>query len=858
MKKTVNLENEKLLYSYHTQLVSLYDEKSGKSTLRGAKRSENPGLFEYFEFASGFGDLLVDIENEDRAKTDALYAIGSGKSAEQSVDFGHLLIVLSRAIPLVDMIVKRICDMNIGVGVTGDTYSVQSMKEALIWLNVKANDSRELAYYDIEKLQRFLHYQVIRYKRFFELEASPERIIEASGDAIGEFWELEPKDRINLIYDFKNDKTVPLINDTFYVFELLHAYYDYMRLSDKTVFESQKKNAGEWTEEYKKIFDLAVNVQNIIFRRFASMTKINDMNIPHGAYSYSDLVSTTMSDSNLINSDFHFSDFTDAVLKNCDVSASDFTYVTANNSDFSRSNMNACNLSGSVFDNATLTDVQMLNVLFRDSRLDELEHNNWELTKAKKSGNKKLDITIAFAQKRDTAFGNYQIGEKAAKFIAEKLPRMLGAYTVREDDRTIVAREAMNGLLREYAEATSDYFASLEYKVITPEAMRELSTFYNAERLSDRRKREKNLKINVISSSFRDATMNRALLPHADLSHVSMRSATLNDGDLNDATCFHTDFIGASMTGANLSNAEFYKAKLEGANLSKANLINVGFIDCLPKGASFANALLIKAAFVNTSASEAYIGKLLKENPTSPVEALANSSISIYGDESLNDCSFNGSVATDIILVGINADQSTWVSAEMRRAVIFNTIARWTQFDKADLSYSLIFGASFHQSSFTEAMFANAKIYACDLSGIRLHRSNFISTRVEKTVIQNADMSNCNLSRAEFKNCAFSDVNFSDVNISDALFENVIFDNVSFESCIGMSTARFKHCYFSDSCYKLQFQTDADGKPNKSFMSIPHGPGRVKFFKDDEQDYKSFGERQYTSINHHIEASRQN
>ena len=156
MKKTVNAENEKLLYSYHTQLVSLYDEKIGSSELhkKGARKKSNKQDFiEYFLFPSGFGDLLVDLEKEDEVKRNVLYAVGGGTRDEQSIDFGHLLIVLSRAIPLVDMVVKRICDMNVGIGVTGDGYSIHSMKEALIWLSVKANDSRSLAYYDIEKLQ---------------------------------------------------------------------------------------------------------------------------------------------------------------------------------------------------------------------------------------------------------------------------------------------------------------------------------------------------------------------------------------------------------------------------------------------------------------------------------------------------------------------------------------------------------------------------------------------------------------------------------------------------------------------------------------------------------------------------------
>ena len=138
------------------------------------------------------------------------------------------------------------------------------------------------------------------------------------------------------------------------------------------------------------------------------------------------------------------------------------------------------------------------------------------------------------------------------------------------------------------------------------------------------------------------------------------------------------------------------------------------------------------------------------------------------------------------------------------------------------------------------------------MSGVRLHRANLISARLDKVVFQNADMSRSNLSRTVFKNCAFSDVNFSEVNVSDAVFENVIFENVKFSSCIGLATAKFKHCFFADNCYKLDFQSGADGKQDKSFMSIPHSTGRIKFFKDEVQDYAAFGEHQYTSLSWYL------
>ena len=866
MKKTVKEENEKLLYSYHIQLINAYDTKRNcplsKMEFRGdtvVTDIESPTIYDYVDFPSGFGDILFEQEIDDSVKSKALLAIGANDSAhdEERVDFGHLLIALSRTLPLVDMVVKRICDMNIGVGVTGEDNAIHSMREALIWLNVKSNDSRELAFRDVESLKRFLKYQVIRMKSMTGKPSTPYNIAKAYREVIEHLDRLGEKNKIFLLRKYKYELVAPFIEDMFSVFELLYAYYGYMRLSDKKLFESQ--NAGhDWAQDYKKIYNLAITVQNGIFRRFVSSAKIGDLNIPHGAYVYSDFMSTTMSDSNLINSDFNFTDFSDSVFKDCDISASDLSFCKANGSDFSRSNLNACNLSGSDFSNATLNEVQMLNVLFRDPSLDYISRDNEVLMK------KRLDKTRRFAETREDVtsrlgrssgsialeLGNsffYNLGKKGR---AEGLDEW--KYTTVGEDKTIKVHLAMDDACKLYREKTKGTFERLNSEVITTDALDELQGFFNSETLPEQRARETELYFIPVSSKFEDTTMIRALLPHADLSHVCMRSATINEADINDARCYYTDFTNAAMIGTNFSGAQFYRASLGGANLSKANLINSALIDCSLKGASFNRALLLNAAIVNNNIDAPYISRMLTDSDVSPVETLRDEEIVIGLDMSLNDCNFNNVVGSGIIVSGMNADQSTWIEAEIRRAIFFNTIARWTQFDRADMSYSLLIGVSFHQASLSEAQFSNTRFYACDMSGVRLHRANLISARLDKVVFQNADMSRSNLSRTVFKNCAFSDVNFSEVNVSDAVFENVIFENVKFSSCIGLATAKFKHCFFADNCYKLDFQSGADGKQDKSFMSIPHSTGRIKFFKDEVQDYSAFGEHQYTSLSWYL------
>ena len=97
--------------------------------------------------------------------------------------------------------------------------------------------------------------------------------------------------------------------------------------------------------------------------------------------------------------------------------------------------------------------------------------------------------------------------------------------------------------------------------------------------------------------------------------------------------------------------------------------------------------------------------------------------------------------------------------------------------------------------------------------------------------------------------------------MSDTVFENVIFDDVDLTSCIGLSTARFHHCFFGYGCMGLHYQKGADGKADVNFMSIHHHGSRVKFFLDpepkkeevsgaEEAEEWSFGNRWYTSLSY--------
>ena len=877
---TGSKEINKLLHSYQDELVKLYDKhvKDGKKAHEGKGRiririSDDEKLVgDYLNYESDFGSLLYELELADKKEKERLERISGhtdDKSDAFTIDFGYLLISLSRTIPLVERIVKRICDMNIGDAIVSGENFIPAMHSALVWLYLQSTDVRDVTYQDMGRLRRFLKYQIARFKENHDLAYSPSSIQEKYETVCEDLFTSTREEKIEFLAGYRRE-VGNLLEHTFDVFKRLYIFYQYMKEVDRGSYELDKK-MDVLSAEYKKIYNLAVNIQNIILRRFASFVKISDLNFPHGSFMHGDFVSSTLSNSNLTNSDFRYCDFSDAVLRNCDMSVSDLTFTKNTNADYSNSNLNASNLVGADFSDATLNNVQLMNALFRNRQID-FDISYYTKAYFQKDRSKYHDA-LALVAERDSLRSEQEssvrglTAELRGSFF-ERLKRPAQHFensefteeslcsTVRKNDRSTHAKDSMDGLWKLFQDSLVPLRTRMANYTLRPELLKQIEKIYQNETMKvrlDNQNKTKCVAANPHTVCFFRASMDKVYMPRADLSHVDLSSVSLVGADISDGDFFYTSWNGAALAEANLSSARMYYTNLSNANLNKANLIGAVCYNTDFGGVNFSESLLIDAIFlfVDANIPDPYVKHIFTQTKENLVEGVSD--FTMQPGKTINNCNFNRSNCMGMILAGAQADRTTWLRAELKSALLINVLARWAQMDRADLSYSIIAGATFHQTSFTDAILSNSRMYACDMMGTRLRNANFIASRLDKVIFQNADLSGTNFTGADINNCVFNDVNFDHANISGVVFKNCVFKNIDFSHCIGLTTACFKHCYFDESCSTLQYEIGNDGKADKEYMSIPHQGKRVKFFRDEDQDYRdSFGSRQYTSLSYYL------
>lgn len=836
----ITKENTKLLKSYHDRLIKKFERYIAETQKENADRpcrDDAPmGMDDYLAYPADFKALLRDVKEENE-NTEVRLAKVASPTGERE-DFGYLLVVLSRIVPLVDKVVKRICDMNIGDSVVTEENRIQAMQSAMVWLHLRATDSRELIFQDVSRLSRFIRFQILRYMRHNGCAITPETVKMRNEEMSAAVWgsggEYTREKRLGWLKKFKADEE-SLLEETFACFEELHAYYDYMkRVTEKDFLDSFETTEKKSEYHFAAIRMLAVNVQNIILRRFSSYVKISDLNLPHGNFGYADFTSSTLSDSNFISGDFHFADFSDAVVKSSDLSVSDLTFVYAAKADFTDTNMNSSNLIGADFTSATLTNVQLMKALFRDAAVDYAP-SRVPPPLMPKNRQSARTLREDFFEKLARDSGNTDGDKRTVWSCTTDSP-------VNMEIRFVGALDEAKRIL---AEKWSAVDASYRFKVITPEELRKAREADGSQVSYEQSTSS--------TTVFKDSTMKGAQLPQADLSHADLSTCSLDKADVNEADLYYTNLTGSTLIGANFSNSSFYRSRMESTNFQEVNLINSSLICCDLRNASFNKAIMIGTTILNDGLKKSDLGETecyegdAKNKPSYRGEIFLDSLLkaeegasfrtqtsdrSLEAEVSLMDCNFNSAIGTGLVVSGMNADRSTWIKAELKKAILFNMIARWGQFTGADLSYAILVGVSLYQASAESLNMPNSRLFACDLTGTKLRDANMIGSRIERTIFRNADMKGINLSRALIRNCVISDVSLIGANLGDAIFENVIFEEVDLTGCIGLSTAAFKHCCFGVGCVGLQYQKGADGKKDPTFMSISHHGSRVKFLQD--------------------------
>ena len=731
---------------------------------------------------------------------------------------------------LIDALTLRICDHNIDRSVFKFGFNTKRAREAFIWHMCTSTPAMRLDVQDFIRLKTFFKIQIERrlaalgrYYDHTDIQEEYGRVMDSFdvNNVDLEWQEVRRKQAIDIVDDFKK-QLQGLINDTYDVYDCLSSYRDYLV---NTEFLPQKNDI----KSIKHAILLAVTVKKIFTERFSGYIKIPNMSLGHSDFSGVHFSRSNISDSNFINSEFIYAQLDNAIANNCDFSICNFMNcdaqnATLNDCTFNYSNMTGMNLSGASIRNSALGAV-----IFRDTRLDSSIGFAQALLSGDDGGVAAITARKEELTKRNTKQSSaIESGKKAVQNFHDMLARKnsnkegsLWELTCAADDDATAHLWVVdkNGEVPDRRKTiVDDVFTKAQTmlesvenerntKVISKALLDLLREAERKESSDDRSYRIKRYgKICFEATTLNGADIVKCSLPEIDLSHMDVRNASFGESDLTGSIGYYTDAETAYFGGANLNNSDFYQCNFNDTSFANANCMGVMFVDCALRSLDMNKALAIGTIVVNTQKKTPYLSELLNELDESDPDRKELAPMTEYVDDIVDfadeglimtESNWTHASAAKSVFMNVKMDRSHFNATDFRDFLIFNCVARWSSFEKADMSYGLLIGSTFHQSIYTASTLSQTHIYACEFSGCRMTDLILIGSRCDKVVFHDNELSRANFAHVYFKNCIFKDCIFNGINLSKATFDHCTFSNVDFSSCIGLASVKFKNCYFN-------------------------------------------------------------
>ncbi len=862
-------ERQNSLALHRRNLIMKYQDYLNRVKLeRESRRGGEKDILYYlnrgYSFTSCFAEVMQNksAQRDTRERTDISHRwrpSGSDEASEQEElrdQYGINKVMLCKIMHLIDCIIIRISNNNIDPSILGETTDVRASRLGLIWLFCESKDPREL---DVQDMNRFYNLLLLQVSRDVSEETQNRdstynelktiSVYNQLKESLysGKTEEISQRELRGYLSAFKKT-TKQLIREMFSVYDELLIYRDYL-LSTNIVHVSKGI-----IEETEQILVLAETIKLIIIERFTTYVKIGNLNLSHSELPNGWFNRSELSDSNFVNSVFRHARFENAILRNCDLSICDMMYSVASSCDFTGCNFSFSNLSGMDLSEALLNNCQLGDALFRDVRTDsrlpcaEYFENSPNISPAYNDLCKERIKELEYLSQNKEA-----LEDGHRRFIQNALLQRLTNASGEPGDLyylTVVADRSadssarltigksedgyFNTVLDASAEIISNeiiepYVQYQRSRVISPELFAELQRIDNIDINRDRESRLRRYgTICLHPAILRNASVSDAIMPRADLSHVDISDASFGRTDASSSVMHYTNAKNAFFRGANVSNASLFSSTFKSANFADANLIGTVFIDCDLFGVSFSKALMLNSVFINSEQKKPYLGRLLKKTSegiarmrsiSNLVDSIDDADVSAR-NMSLVESDWRDAQASNAHIIGMNMDRSHFDGADMKSATIFNCIARWSGFEKTDMSYGLLMGLSFHQSSMEGIQLSKARIFASEFSGCRLNGSTFIGSRCDKVIFYDADLRDSNFSHAQIYNCTFWDVNLCNTNMANAIFENVVFCSVDFTQCIGIDNATFINCVFLEVNAEDTAKSPSSGDNRRNTFSL--------------------------------------
>ncbi len=547
-----------------------------------------------------------------------------------------------------------------------------------------------------------------------------------------------------------------LILSFFINYELLVRYKEALIHIDNAYFRNWEKYAdakgkrGETASSAaKNIFldsinsSVQVELDNLL-NYFLSFARLTDLSLGSSRMNSVYLANSDLTNGCYVNSNFQEANLVSAILKDCDLSCTNCKNIKANYADFRRSNLSHADFAGARLLGTNLSDCVMEEITFRSKNIEK---------------DKEFDFsTIKFETVYSSLYGTVQrkLLDNTEKICLIRYIKNLLLY-----DRYYMVRQIRICLDELFVQYMSNMMNLIPIIEETRATITDIQALQNMSSHG----------MGYVVACLSNATISNSLMRQVDLSSMDLVGASFDESIMTGMIAINSNATGTIFKKSNLKEAVFGGTNFQEAVFDEANLYNAKFINVAASKSSFCGASMAKVVIANTRES------------FSIASYMTNETLTI--NESVEPCLWTNlaikqATAIDALVFNVCMDESNFNKSIFKRAVIYNTLMRWSSFVNCDLSYTMLVGCAFFQSDFSNALLSKSILFASDFSNANMENTKLIYAIADKCIFHRTTFKDANLSDMTFHSCYFEDVSFEDTYISNTSFELCVFKQMSF------------------------------------------------------------------------------
>ena len=764
-----------------------------------------------YRFSTVFARVFCEEQNHQHRNLDK-------KTEQMQSEYHSCRIELLKEMNFIDLCCKKICDYNIDESVYFGQFNASNVRYALIWLLCDSCPPEELDAQDVNRWKAYLKLQLELYF-VYKGEYYDCQKLEQEYTSVEREWQKHSTSGKVADINRLKDNLREILREIFEVYDLLLKYRTYLPDVDVIIDN----------DDYISIRNallLVRTISKLFLERLISYSKIPDPNLGDSDFRNAYLTRSTIPHGNFVNSDFESAQLDSAIMPDCDFSICNFYKAVANDANFDDCTFNYSNMIGINLQNASCRRSLFDSVLLRDPRLDgdagiELANqlkSAWEnyvteeqlfedqiTTRNNNKGNNNLRMQSVRLYKqlcKDTRDENYW-SRTLANAETDNSPR-LGLFEngqwqeITVKDSKDKEKRVMKTIFHDLFDEINNKFlstlrAQCEAQIIDKALLNKI-----IEAVGETKCYPEYL-CRIEKASLNGVTATDCLMHGLDFSHIDISNAAFNGSDLSDSKGFYTNAEMSAFARATMNGAFFFHSRFNDTDFSEARAINATFVDCKMSNINFSGASAIGIRVYCTKRDYPFLSYLLTKLETGDCKEFTEDINDKYEFDSkytMYDSNWSNAYASKAEFVCLLMDRSHFTKTDLKNALLFNDVIRWSTFVDADASYALFIGDSFHQANFRNTNLSQSHSYACEFSGCQMVGVNYIGARLDKVNFYDDDLSGADFSHAWFENCIFRDCEFKNVNLSNVDFVNCVFSGVDFSTCRGLARAVFKDCAF--------------------------------------------------------------